>query len=93
MTRVIAVAIVITSLAGAAPALGLSPGTGGQPSQSCEDQPTGPAGIKSTTNGFATRAEDVYAGSADSHSLVSGNELAVSQYDVACFEVSSSPGH
>jgi hypothetical protein len=94
MTRVIAVAIVITSLAGAAPAaFGLSPGTGGQPSQSCEDQPTGPAGIKSTTNGFATRAEDLYAGSKDSHSLVSGNEFAVSQYDVACFEVSSRPGH
>jgi hypothetical protein len=93
MTRVIAVAVVITSLAGAAPAFGLSPGTRGQPNQSCEDQSTGPAGIKSTTNGFATRAEKVYAGSEDSHSLVSGNELAVSQYDVACFEVSSRPRH
>jgi hypothetical protein len=94
MTRVIAVAIAITSLAGAAPAaFGLSPGTGGQPSQSCEEQPTGPPGITSTTNGFATRAVIVYAGSEGSHSLVSGNTHAVSQYDVACFQVSSRPNH
>jgi hypothetical protein len=93
MTRVIAVAIVITSLAGAAPALAVSPGTGGQPNQSCEEQPTGPPGITSTTNGFATRAVNVYAGSPDSHSLVSGNDNAVSQYDVACFQVSSRPNH
>jgi hypothetical protein len=94
MTRVIAVAIVIASLAAVAPAFGLSPATGGQPNQSCEDQPTGPAGIMSTTNGFATRAVNVYAGALpDAHSLVSGNEFAVSQYDVACFEVSSRPGH
>lgn len=93
MRRVIAVAIAIASFAGAAPALGTSPATGGQPNQSCEDQPTGPAGITSTTNGFATQAEGVYAGSDDSHSLVSGNDFAVSQYDVACFEVSSQPPH
>ena len=92
MTRVIAVAIVITSLAGGAPAaFGLSPGTGGQPNQSCEAQQTGPAGLKSETNGFATRAVLVYAAGPESHS--SSNPAAVSQYDVACFEFNSRPNH
>ena len=93
MTRVIAVGIVIASLGAAAPAFGLSPGTGGQPNQSCEDQPAGPAGIMSTTNGFATRAVNVYAAGPESHSVASGNPVAVSQYDVACLEFSSRPGH
>lgn len=93
MTRVIAVAAAVASLAGAAPALALSPGGGGQPGQSCQDQPTGPPGITSTTNGFATRAVNVYAGSPGTPSLMNGNAHAVSQYDVACFEVSSRPTH
>src|SRR5262249_62022153 len=93
MTRVI-VAIVFAVLALAVPAFGLSPGTMGQPNQSCQNEPTGPPGLESTTNGFATRAVNVYAGSfPDAHSLVSGNPNAVSQYDVACFEVSSRPNH
>ena len=93
MTRIIAVAVAIASLTGAAPALGLSPGGGGQPTQSCQDQPTGPPGITSTTNGFATKAVNVYAGSFGTPSLANGNSHAVSQYDVACFEVSSRPNH
>jgi hypothetical protein len=92
MTRVIA-AIVFTFFALAAPALGMSPGTNGQPDQSCQNEPTGPPGLESTTNGFATHAVNVYAGSPGSHSLASGNPTAVSQYDVACFEVSSRPNH
>jgi hypothetical protein len=91
MTRVIAVAAAIASLCVAAPAIGASPGTGGQPNQSCQEQPTGPPGITSTTNGFATRAVNVYAGSPGTPSALNGNEHAVSQYDVACFEVSSRP--
>ena len=67
-------------------------GSTGQPSQSCQAEPTGPAGLTSTTNGFATVAVNVYAGSPGTHSLISGNAHAVSQYDVACFQVSSS-GH
>ena len=63
------------------------PGTG-QPTQSCQAQTSGPRGLLSTTNGFATRAVVVYAGSPGSHSLGSGNAHAVSQYDVACFQVS-----
>ena len=42
----------------------------------------------STTNGFATRAVNVYAGSPGTPSLANGNAHAVSQYDVACYQVS-----
>jgi hypothetical protein len=89
MTRPIAVAAAIASLIGAVPALGASPGGRGQPSQSCQAEPTGPPGITSTANGFATTAENVYAGSPGTPSLLNGNAHAVSQYDVACFELSS----
>ena len=55
---------VISILMGASLVLALGAGTAsaanpagtGQPSQSCQAEPTGPAGIVSTTNGFATRA-------------------------------------
>jgi hypothetical protein len=63
-----------------------SPTGTGQPSQSCQAEPTGPPGITSTTNGFATRAVDVYAGSAPQNS---SNPKSVSQYDVACYQVSN----
>jgi hypothetical protein len=69
-----------------------SGGSTGQPSQSCQAEPTGPAGLTSTTNGFATVAVNVYAGSPGTPSAANGNPNAVSQYDVACFQVSSS-GH
>ena len=78
----LALTLAVGSVAAANP-----PGTG-QPSQSCQAEPSGPPGLLSTTNGFATRAVVVYAGSPGSHSLVSGNAHAVSQYDVACFQVS-----
>jgi hypothetical protein len=77
-------ALVITAGALGAP----NPNTTGQPSQSCQAQPTGPPGITSTTNGFATTAVKVYAGSPGTPSLANGNAHAVSQYDVACFQVS-----
>jgi len=65
-----------------------NPSGTGQPSQSCQAEPTGPAGLISTTNGFALRAVNVYAGSPGTPSLANGNSHAVSQYDVACFQVS-----
>ncbi len=68
--------------------LAANPAGTGQPSQSCQQQPTGPAGITSTTNGFATRAVNVYAGSPGTPSLANGNAKAVSQYDVSCYQVS-----
>ena len=65
-----------------------NPNGTGQPSQSCQDQPSGPPGLLSTTNGFARVAVNVYAGSPGTPSLANGNFHAVSQYDVACFQVS-----
>jgi hypothetical protein len=67
---------------------GGNPSGTGQPGAECgdEDATMEPHGF--TTGGFA-QAELVYAGSEDTHSLISGNEHAVSQYDVACFQITS----
>jgi hypothetical protein len=65
-----------------------NPNGTGEPSQSCQAEPTGPPGITSTSNGFATTAVNVYAGSPGTPSLANGNSDAVSQYDVACYQVS-----
>ena len=84
-----AVAVMATSFAVAvatASAGNPSPTGTGQPSQSCQAEPTGPPGLISTTNGFATRAVNVYAGSQPQNS---NNPKSVSQYDVACFQVST----
>src|ERR1700746_4091308 len=65
-------------------------GTAGQPSQSCQNffpvnglQPSG-----FNTNGFNNTATSVYAGSGQ-NTNTPANGAAVSQYDVACFQVSS----
>src|SRR6266571_3358842 len=65
-------------------------GTTGQPSQSCQNffpvnglQPSG-----FNTNGFNNTATSVYAGSGQTTNTPA-NGAAVSQYDVACFQVSS----
>jgi hypothetical protein len=62
-----------------------SPNGPGQPNLSCEDvAPATPPGFN--TQGFAN-AQSVYAGSGRSFDVAhSGN--AVSQYDVACFQLS-----
>ena len=89
MNKLLAVAAALGVLLGAASASGApNPNGTGQPSQSCQAEPTGPPGITSTTNGFATRAVNVYAGSPGTPSLANGSAKAVSQYDVACFQVS-----
>jgi hypothetical protein len=60
----------------------------GQPGASC-----GSAGATSSPPGFNSagfaNAEVHYAGSDGTHSLVSGNAHAVSQYDIACVNVTS----
>jgi hypothetical protein len=63
-----------------------NPSGSGQPSQECGDSgaTSEPAGF--TTDGFGT-AEGSYAGSDGTPSLANGSDAAVSQYDVACFEV------
>jgi hypothetical protein len=73
-------------MAPAAPAGNPSPTGTGQPTQSCQAEPTGPPGITSTTNGFARIAVNVYAGSQPQNS---NNSTSVSQYDVACYQVST----
>ena len=87
MKPVMAMVACVAALAFAGSALGVNPGTGGQPSQSCQAEPTGPPGLTSTTNGFATKAVNVYAGVPGTESA-EANPKAVSQYDVACFQVS-----
>ncbi len=69
------------------PAVATSTGTPGQPNQSCQSVfPTGPLTPQGfNTNGF-TNATNVYAGSGQT-TLTPANSHAVSQYDVACFQV------
>jgi hypothetical protein len=75
--------IVLSTAAFAAP----NPSGTGQPNASCEESTTAPHGF--STGGFAN-AEEHYAGegpgSANAHS-----EHAVSQYDVACYQLSNPP--
>ena len=66
-----------------------NPSGTGQPNQSCEEQPTGPSGFD--TGGFAN-AQEHYAGSPGTPSAAHGNSHAVSQYDVACYQVSNKGG-
>ena len=88
MRKIIVSATVISVLLIGAPAFAADPHTGGstgQPTQSCEEQPNAPAGFN--TSGFQNVADAHYAGNGV-HSL-NGNTLkAISQYDVACFQVS-----
>lgn len=91
----LAAVIIGLGLAFAAPALpaqaASNPAGTGQPGAECGDEgaTSEPAGFE--TDGFA-HAETQYAGSEGSGSLHSGNEHAVSQYDIACFQLTSS-GH
>jgi hypothetical protein len=61
-----------------------NPSQTGQPNASCQNEITAPAGF--ATSGFL-HAEQVYAGAG--HSLISNNDEAVAQYDVACFQLSN----
>jgi hypothetical protein len=61
-----------------------NPAGTGQPTQSCQSQTTQPNGFG--TGGFAN-AGTVYAGSG-APSLANGNSHVVSQYDVACYQLS-----
>ncbi len=78
---VLLLALMVAGPAFAAP----NPAGTGQPSQSCQALSASPKGFN--TGGF-THATTVYAGSG-APSLASGNTHAVSQYDVACYQLSS----
>jgi hypothetical protein len=85
MRTIIALLVLAIALAVAiAPAVAANPPGAGQPNQSCEDQPSGPPGFDS--GGFAN-AEEHYAGNGTSASTAN-SDMAVSQYDVACYQVS-----
>jgi hypothetical protein len=78
-------AMMSLGLTGTAVAAANPSGTG-QPNASCETSTSRPAGFSSP--GFA-HAETVYAGSEGSSSAQhAASTQAVSQYDVACFQVS-----
>ena len=82
-------------LAAAAAAPGLAapnPAGTGQPGAECgeEGATMEPAGF--FTAGFA-HAETVYAGSDGTPSLAHGSSHAVSQYDIACYQVTSNHSH
>jgi hypothetical protein len=90
MKRIIASVATITLLVIAPGSVVLAapnPNGTGQPSQSCQAEPSGPRGLLSTTDGFATKAVNVYAGAPGTESA-EANPHAVSQYDVACYQVS-----
>ncbi|HXL16682.1 MAG TPA: hypothetical protein VN961_04080 [Streptosporangiaceae bacterium] len=76
-------------LGGASAAVADSTGNTGQPNQSCQAQPSTPGnaatapGSAFNTNGVAGT---VYAGTQPQNST---NPNSVSQYDVACFQVSN----
>lgn len=92
--RVLTVATAAVGLAGiggAAPALAVSPGTSGQPNQTClsSSAPREPghaaSARRSAFNEVNGKAGSVYAGSQPQNSK---NPTSVSQYDVACFQLS-----
>jgi len=65
-----------------------NPATTGQPGASC-----GSANALTEPNGFGkpgfANAESKYAGSDGTPSLANGSSTAVSQYDVACYQLSN----
>jgi hypothetical protein len=85
----VVIAVVLT-MAVVGPALALSPGTQGQPNQSCGSS-TAPMtpGNSASAPGSAFNptgtSGGVYAGQQPQNS---NNPMSVSQYDVACFQVS-----
>jgi hypothetical protein len=91
--RIVGAAVIaVLSIGFATPAFAASnPSGSGQPGASCGSvgATSEPAGFG--TSGFAA-AELVYAGSKGTPSLANGSPKAVSQYDVACFQVTSA-GH
>jgi len=84
MRRLLTVIVCGFALAVSSSGLAANPPGTGQPNQSCEEQSAAPPGFSS--GGFAN-AEDHYAGNGPS-AQHANSDKAVSQYDVACFQVS-----
>jgi hypothetical protein len=86
-----AAALTLTAFVGATPALAVSPGTHGQPGETCVDnvnaqfEPGNAASAPgSAFNENGGIAGGMYAGSQPQNS---SNPKSVSQYDAACFQV------
>ena len=91
MKKTFVALLAVGLLAGLPAAPGLAapnPAGTGQPGAECgeEGATVGPQGF--TTAGFA-HAETVYAGSEGTPSAANGSAQAVSQYDIACYQVTS----
>jgi hypothetical protein len=94
--------VALTVLSGLA--LAANPGTHGQPGQSCQSEPNTPGGAATTSSPGAPFNESGVSGGVYANGPGTGgpgtatgtghitNPTAVSQYDVACFQVSQ-PGH
>lgn len=103
MQRLFALAAIAAAAAAVmvVPAFAASPGTNGQPSQSClsstalmepghaASAPGSAFNEPSSTNPAGGVAGQMYAGNGQT-TLTPANAAAVSQYDVACFQVSQS---
>ena len=100
MRRVIVLAVVVVAvlalaLMSSSGAFAASPGTAGQPSQTClsSTAPMEPGGSASAPgsafNENGGTAGSVYAGNG-ANTNTPANSSAVSQYDVACYQVSQS---
>jgi hypothetical protein len=68
-----------------------NPSGTGQPSVECDDPGATEAPAGFSSGGFV-HAETVYAGSEGTPSAANGNSHAVSQYDVACYQVTHKGG-
>lgn len=91
-TSLVLALVLVLTLGIVGTALADNPGTHGQPNQSCEDQTTRPGNAASAPGSAFNpdgQAGTVYAGEQPQNS---NNLKSVSQYDVACFQVSSN-GH
>ena len=89
MIRRLAISLGAATLAvsmATATALAGNPSGTGQPSTSCDFVALAPAGFSS--GGFLNHAEAHYANPGSQGSVSSGNLHVVSQYDVACYQVS-----
>jgi hypothetical protein len=86
---IVLLSVVVLALVSLGPAFAArNPSGTGQPGAECGDPNAvvEPRGF--LTGGFA-HAETVYAGSDGTPSVANGSGHAVSQYDVACFQVTS----
>ncbi|MFF0435471.1 hypothetical protein ACFYU9_24990 [Streptomyces sp. NPDC004327] len=85
----VALAVASAALMAGTAGIAAGPAFAGQPGQSCEDQPTRP-GQAMSAPGSAFNPDGVagtkYAGTQPQNSV---NPKSVSQYDVACFQVST----